>query len=115
MFAKTLGGDYPGLAAFQLHDPLLLVLLLFPGDKVAAGIELVFTLQLSIAGLSASVLLNNRYRKSWISLLFSTAYAFSGFFFGYLVLTIYFGCLAVLPLVIHFFLKYLKDSRYAAP
>ena len=27
MLTKTLGGDFPGLAAFQLHDPLLLLLL----------------------------------------------------------------------------------------
>ncbi|MCR5222224.1 MAG: YfhO family protein, partial [Lachnospiraceae bacterium] len=59
MLTKTLGGDFPGLAAFQLRDPLLFLLLLFPGEKIAAGIELVFTLQISIAGLSASVLLNN--------------------------------------------------------
>lgn len=115
MFAKTLGGDFPGLAAFQLHDPLLLILFLFPGERIAAGIELVFTLQVSLAGLSMSVLLNNRYRKTWISLLFSTAYAFAGFFFGYLVLTIYFGCLALLPLLVYFFLKYLDDKKYLLP
>lgn len=115
MLAKTLGGDYPGLAAFQLHDPLLFVLFLFPGDRIAAGIELLFALQVSIAGLSASVLLNNRYRKSWMSVLFSTAYAFCSFFFGYLVLTIYFGCLAILPLVIYFFLKSLDEQKAVIP
>ena len=111
MLTKTLGGDYPGLAAFQLHDPLLLLLFFFPGDKVALGIEFVFSVQISIAGLTASILLNERYKRSWESLLFSTAYAFSSFFFGYLVLTIYFGALAVLPVVIYFFLKYLDDQK----
>lgn len=111
MLTKTLGGDYPGLAAFQLHDPLLLLLFFFQGDKIATGIEFVFSLQISIAGLTASILLNERFRRSWESLLFSTAYAFSSFFFGYLVLTIYFGALAVLPLVIYYFLKYLDDQK----
>ncbi len=111
MFAKTLGGDFPGLAAFQLHDPLLLILFFFPKDNIAVGIELLFTLQVSIAGLSASILLNRRYRPSFISLIFSTGYAFSAFFFGYLVLTIYFGALAILPLVLYFFLKYLDDGK----
>lgn len=111
MLTKTIGGDYPGLAAFQLHDPLLLLLFLFPGDKIAVGIEFVFSLQISIAGLTASILLNERYERSWMSLLFSTAYAFSSFFFGYLVLTIYFGALAVLPLVLFFFLKFLDDGQ----
>ncbi len=113
MLTKTLGGDFPGLAAFQLHDPLLFLLLMFPGDKIATGIELIFTLQISIAGLSMSVLLNNRYRVSFMSLLFSTGYAFCSFFFGYLVLTIYFGALCILPLVLYFFLDYLDDrSRF---
>ncbi|MBE5848691.1 MAG: hypothetical protein E7298_00805 [Lachnospiraceae bacterium] len=111
MLTKTIGGDYPGLAAFQLHDPLLLLLFFFPGDKIAVGIEFVFSLQISIAGLTASILLNERYERSWLSLLFSTAYAFSSFFFGYLVLTIYFGALAVLPLVLFFFLKFLDDGQ----
>ncbi len=111
MLAKTLGGDFPGLAAFQLHDPLLFLLLLFPGDKIVAGIEFIFSLQISIAGLTASVLLNERYSRSWMSLLFSTAYSFSAFFFGYLVLTIYFGALSILPLVLFFFLKYLDDGK----
>ena len=115
MFAKTLGGDFPGLAAFQLHDPLLFLLFLFPGDRIAAGIEFMFSVQVSIAGLSASILLNNRYKRSWLSLIFSTAYSFCAFFFGYLVLTIYFGCLAILPLVIYFFLEFLDEKKGFIP
>lgn len=111
MLAKTLGGDFPGLAAFQLHDPLLFLLFLFPGDRIVAGIEFVFSLQIAIAGLSASVLLNNRYKASWMSLLFSTGYAFSAFFFGYMVLTIYFGALAVLPLVLYLFLRFAEEGK----
>ena len=111
MLAKTLGGDFPGLAAFQLHDPLLFLLFLFPGDRIVAGIEFIFSLQIAIAGLSTSILLNNRYKTSWMSLLFSTGYAFSAFFFGYLVLTIYFGALSVLPLVLYFFLRYAEEGR----
>lgn len=115
MLTKTLGGDFPGLAAFQLHDPLLLLLLAFPGDKIVSGIELIFSLQVAIAGLSASILLNKRYRESWASLLFSTGYAFCAFFFGYLVLTIYFGALAILPLVLYFFLRLVDDGKDPVP
>ena len=114
MFAKTLGGDFPGLAAFQLHDPLLFVLLLFPKENIALGIEFLLTLQISVAGLSASILLNKRYRASYVSLIFSTGYAFCAFFFGYLVLTIYFGAIAILPIVLYFFLKYMDDGRSPA-
>ncbi len=110
MLAKTLGGDFPGLAAFQLHDPLLFILFLFPGDKIAFGIEVLYTVQLSLAGLCMSVLLNRRYKASWMSLLFSTAYAFCAYFTGYLVLTIYLTCVALLPLVLYFMLEY-HDGR----
>ena len=115
MLTKTLGGDFPGLAAFILHDPLIFILLLFPAEHIATGIEIMFSLQISFAGLFASILLNRRYKKSWMSLLFSTAYAFSSFFFGYLVLTIYFGALALLPLVLYFFLKYVDDGEDPVP
>ena len=115
MLTKTLGGDFPGLAAFQLHDPLLFLLLLFPGERIAAGIQFIFSIQISVAGLSASVLLNERYRRSRMSLLFSTAYAFSSFFFGYLVLTIYFGAISILPLVLYFFLEYLDGRKSFIP
>ncbi len=115
MFAKTLGGDFPGLAAFQLHDPLLFLLFFFPGDKVPLGIEFIFSIQLSLAGLFMSILLNERYRRTWMSLLFSTAYSFIAFFFGYLVLMIYFTCIALLPLVIYFLLEYLDGQRSGIP
>ncbi|MBR4575287.1 MAG: YfhO family protein [Lachnospiraceae bacterium] len=115
MLTKTLGGDFPGLAAFQLHDPLLFILLLFPGEKIIAGIELIFSIQISIAGLCTAVLLNNRYRTSWVSLLFSTGYAFCSFFFGYLVLTIYFGAIAILPLVLYFFLEFIDKKERLIP
>ena len=115
MLTKTLGGDYPGLAAFILHDPLLFILLPFQQENIAFGIEVLITIQVSIAGLCASVLLNNRYKVSWMSLLFSTGYAFSAFFFGYLVLTIYFTAIAILPLVLYFFLEYLDERKTFVP
>ena len=115
MLAKTLGGDFPGLAAFQLHDPLLLLLFFFQGDRVAYGIEFVFSIQISLAGLFMSILLNRRYRCTWMSLLFSTAYAFIAFFFGYFVLMIYFTCIALLPLVIYYLLEFLDERRSSIP
>ena len=115
MLAKTLGGDFPGLAAFQLHDPLLLLLFFFQGDRVAYGIEFVFSIQISLAGLFMSILLNRRYRSTWMSLLFSTAYAFIAFFFGYFVLMIYFTCIALLPLIMYYLLEFLDERMSSIP
>ncbi|MCR5790871.1 MAG: YfhO family protein [Lachnospiraceae bacterium] len=114
-FAKTLGGDMPGFSAYYLHNPLLFILFLFPGDKAAAGIELLILLQVALCGLSASVLLNNLHRPSYHSLIFSTAYSGIGFLFGYMVLTIYFSNLALLPLVILYYLKFLDKTAGRLP
>lgn len=111
MLTKTIGGEFQGLASFLMHDPLMLVLLLFPGEKIALGVELLFTLQVSLAGFSAAFFLNSRYKRSLMSLVFSTGYALCGYFFGYFVLTIYFSCLAIVPLVLYFFLAYLDGEK----
>nr|MCR5748084.1 YfhO family protein [Lachnospiraceae bacterium] len=115
MMSKTIGGDVPGLAAYYLHDPFILLLFLFPNEKIATGVAFMFAIQLSLAGLSMSLLLNKRYGVSWISLVFSTAYSFIGFFFDYNELTIYFTCLALLPLIILLFLSYLDDKVSMIP
>ena len=115
MLTKTIGGDFPGLAAYELHDPLLFILALFPTEEIVVGVELIFCIQTGLAGLCMSVLLNSRYKRSYKSLLFSTAYSFSAFFFGYLVLTFYFTAIAILPLVIYFFLKTLDDDKGIIP
>ena len=83
-FGKNLGGDMAGLSAYYLQNPLLFILFLFPGDRIAAGVEVIFALQVALAGLSCSFMLNSIYGRSWGSLLFSTAYACCGFFFGFI-------------------------------
>ena len=115
MLAKTIGGDVPGLASYYLRDPMIFMLFLFPGAKIATGVAYMFALQISLAGLSMSFLLNRRYRVSWISLIFSTAYSFSAFFFDYTELTIYFTCLALLPFIIYLFLGYLDGENGRIP
>ncbi len=114
-FMKTLGGDMPGFSAYYLNNPLLLVLFLFPGEKLAVGIELLILLQVTLCGLSASILLNNINRPSYRSLIFSTAYAGIGFIYSYFVLTIYFSNLALLPIAVLFYLKFLDKNCDRAP
>jgi len=110
-FSKTIGGDMPGLSAYYLQNPLLLLLFLFPGRHIAEGVAYLFLLQVSLAGLSCSYFLNKRYGWSFSSLLFSTAYAFCGFFFNYQVVVIYFSCLCLLPLVLLLFFDVIEQGR----
>ncbi len=110
MLCKTIGGEAAGLASYYMHDPLLFILFLFPKEKITVGMQFLFALQASFAGLSMSVLLNRRFEKRISSLIFSTAYSLCGFFIGYLVLTIYMSTLAFLPLVLCFFMEYLDGD-----
>ena len=110
MLCKTIGGEAPGLASYYLHDPLLPILFLFPGEKITVGIEVFFSIQAALAGLSMSFLLNRRCGKHLSSVIFSTTYSLCGFFIGYLVLTIYMTTLAFLPVVLYIFLEYLDGD-----
>jgi len=106
-FYKTLGGDMPGFSAYYLHNPLLFILFLFPEEKIAVGIEVLILLQTALCGLSASVFLNNVNKPSPASLIFSTAYSGMGFIYAYFVCTLYFSNLALLPLVLLAFSRFL--------
>ncbi|MCR5652026.1 MAG: YfhO family protein [Lachnospiraceae bacterium] len=114
-FSKTLGGDMPGFCAYYLHDPLLALLLLFPGGSIAVGIEVIFMLQLGFAGLSCSVLLNKRYGYDPASLIFSTAYPFCSFFFAYISNLAFFTVLMILPVILYLFLEVIEKRRCRIP
>ncbi len=109
--SKTLGGDYTGLKAYYLNNPLLLVLFLFPGDSISYGIEAVVLLQTGLAGLFSNMLLDDMDENKWYSLVFSTAFAMNGFIFGDLVLLIYFSNIAILPLVVLFFRRMMTMDK----
>lgn len=99
-FSKNLGGDVPGFSAYYLQNPLLFLLALFSERNLPTGIMVMIVLQVSLSGLSFSYFINHVNEPKYSSLLFSTAYSFMGFFFGYIPLTIYFSNFAVLPLVL---------------
>ncbi len=99
-FSKNLGGDMVGFSAYYLQNPLLLLLAVFPVKWMPLGIMVIIILQVSLSGLSFSYFINQIYKPLYSSLLFSTAYAFMGFFFAYISLPIYFSNLALLPIVL---------------
>ena len=110
-FSKNLGGDMVGFSAYYLQNPALLLLLLFPEKWLSLGIMLVILVQISLSGLSFCFYLNHIEEPQYGSLLFSTSYAFMGFFFSYISLPIYFSNLALLPVVILGIHKIIKNSR----
>lgn len=98
-FSKTFGGDMAGFASYYLNNPFALLLLFFPNDKLPAGILFMVILLIGFSGLNFNLLINKVYGTRWASLIFSTAYAFMGYFMAYINCTIYFFNIMLLPLI----------------
>lgn len=111
-FSKNLGGDMPGFSAYYLQNPLLFLLCLFPERELPTGIMVMIIVQVALSGLSFSYFINHVNEPEYSSLLFSTAYSFMGFFFGYIPLTIYFSNFALLPLVILGISRIVENPRH---
>ncbi len=93
-FGRTLGGSMIGMIAFYLASPLNLLLLLplsFP-----LLYSLLALLKIGLCGLTFMVFLR---RRAWSSLLFSTAYALSGFMAAYCFRLAWVDAMVLLPLV----------------
>lgn len=111
-FSKNLGGDFPGFSAYYLQNPLLIILAFFSKRSLPTGIMVMIVLQVALSGLSFSCFMNQISTPRYSSLLFSTAYAFMGFFFGYIPLTIYFTNLALLPVVVLGIHRIMENPRH---
>lgn len=98
-FSKTFGGDMAGFASYYLNNPFLFLLLFVPNNMLPAGVLLMIILLIGLSGLNFNLLISKVYGNRWASLIFSTAYAFMGFFMAYIGFTIYFFNIMLFPLV----------------
>ncbi len=113
-FSKNLGGDMLGFFSYYLQNPLCLVFFLFSRQELPIGILCIIIITAGISGFSFNYYLNHIFKPQWSSIIFSTAYAFIGFFVAYLNCTIYSFDIAICPFVmlgIHKIVKNYKD-RY---
>lgn len=99
-FSKTFGGDMMGFTCYYLGNPFTLMLLLFPNDILPAGILFMIILLMGLSGFTFNFFINHVFELRWVSLMYSTAYAFMGFFMAYLNCTLYFYNIMLLPLII---------------
>lgn len=79
-FSKNLGGDFLGIAAYYIGNPLNFLITLFPQNNLPLVITLLVLLRYGIAGLTMNLFL----RKTGVlegldSLIFSSAYALSAY------------------------------------
>ena len=98
-FGKLLGGPVSGLYAYYLASPFNLLLLLFPKDQLALGVNWIILLKLSGCGLTMGVYLKHTRTLRPASLLFTTAYALCGYNTAYAWCVIWLDAVLLLPLV----------------
>ncbi len=110
-FSKNLGGDMVGFSAYYLQNPFLFMLLLFPNHILPLGIWIMIILQVACCSLTFCIYLNQTNAPSMISVIFSLAYAFLGYTFGYIYSPNYFSNIVMLPLVILGIYKLLKNYK----
>lgn len=110
-FSKNLGGDMVGFSGYYLQNPFLFILMLFPNHILPLGIWIMIILQVAGCSLTFSIYLNHTYSPSMMSIIFSLAYAFMGYIFGYIYSPNYFCNVIMLPLVILGIHKILKDYK----
>lgn len=110
-FSKTFGGDMLGFSSYYLNSLPNLLLLLFPNEHLPEGILFMGILMMGCSGLTFNIMLNKLYSVRWASLIFSTGYAFMGFFLAYFNCTHYFFNMMLLPLIICGLCTIVKKGR----
>ncbi len=110
-FSKTFGGDMAGLAAYYCNNPFLVFLLFVPNDLLPGGILIMMTVMLGFIGLTFNIFLNEVYTSRYTSLIFSTAYAFTGYLMGYFNCVQYFFNILMLPLVMLGIYRMVRDEK----
>ena len=98
-FGKLLGGPISGLYAYYLASPFNLLLLLFPREKIALGVDWIILLKLSACGLTMALYLRGTGRLKPESLVFTTAYALCGYNTAYAWCVLWLDAVSLLPLV----------------
>lgn len=99
-FSKTMGGDMAGFAFYYLGNPFVYLLLFIPNEKLSMGILFMIILLMGLSSLTFNIMINNIFGKRWSSIVFSTAYAFMGYFVAYFNCILYFNNVMLLPIII---------------
>lgn len=110
-FSKTIGGDMAGFTFYYLGNPFLYLLLLCPNDQLSAGILFVIILIMAFSSLNYNIMLNNIFGTRWVSVIFSVAYAFIGYFMAYFNFIIYFNNIMLLPIIVLGIYEIIKKER----
>lgn len=106
-FSKNLGGDFLSFCSYYLQNPFLLILVPFSTMNIPLGMFIMYTVQIGLMGLTASIFFKENPGK----LIFSTSYALMGMVFAYFSLSIYFCSFILLPLIMLGIKKIINNFR----
>lgn len=110
-FSKTFGGDMTGFYSYYLNNPFFFILLLFPNDLLPVGIIIMMIIICGFCGLSFQIMLRNIWGNRYSTVIFSTAYAMTGYMMAYINCIHYFFSVMLLPLVILGLYKTVKTRK----
>jgi len=101
LYSLSRGAGYStaGLIGYYLADPLNLLLLLFPADKIPLAFSALILVHIGLCGLTFFIFLRKVYDCGWAGLLFSTSYALMGMVAAYAFHFMWLIAFVMLPLV----------------
>lgn len=111
-----LGSDFISVFAYYLASPLNWLVGLFPKNHVIEFMSVLMIVKISLCGLSFYIYLKNHFKldgNNKIPLVFSTAYALSGFVAAYSWNIMWMDSVALTPLIILGLEKLVKENKVA--
>ena len=95
------GGNFLGLFSYYLASPVSLLVLLFPKDQLAAAMEVMILVKVSLASLTFFIYIKYVYKKvSIISVLFSTMYGLMSYAIVFSLNVMWLDGIIFLPLIL---------------
>ncbi len=99
-FSKTLGGDMPGMVAYYLLSPLNVLFILVEKNDLPFVLMLVTLTKIGLSGSFFSILLGEKSEYYYRNIIFSTAYALSGYSIAFAFNLMWMDTVVLIPLVI---------------
>lgn len=113
-FSKSLGGSLVALFGYYLNNPLNLLVVFFPHEKLPLFVFILSAVKLGLCGLTASVYFRSRFEKlsEWWVLLYSFAYAMMSYNMTQLSNIMWIDGVIMLPLVMLVVYRAVKQKKY---
>lgn len=111
-FQLGLGSGFAALYGYYLASPINWLVVLWPRDYIAEFITLLILCKIGLAGMSFAYYLRKRFGKTHMGiLLFSTAYALSGFMAAYQWNIMWLDVIVLAPLVLQALEELIKTGK----